>query len=275
MLSLARLPQMRIGSFRFNPGDGTVALTNRPLTCSMVLLENDGAPRTMQSSDTYNCTDAFVADMITFHDQRFLNQPNAANSEIDCRGQMAVKALLRVFSHRYIKREYRHGPFPLQLTDLHASNLFVDDDWNVTCLIDLEWLSALPREMLSVPYWLTGRAIDEIQGESYGEFDKTRREFMQIFLEEEQEEGGDERTLTFSQTMQDMWESKGVWFWHCLTSVNAMYILLEDHLCPGRLPVSTEKAVSQFWCKDPDAVVRTKLADKASYDERLRQAFGA
>jgi hypothetical protein len=34
--------------------------------------------------------------------------------------------------------QHRHGPFPLQLTDLHASNIFVDEDWNITCLIDLE-----------------------------------------------------------------------------------------------------------------------------------------
>lgn len=70
----------------------------------MVLLENDGAPRTIQRSDTYKCTDAFAADMITFHDRRFLGQPNVVNDETDCRGQMAVKTLLHVFSHRYIRR---------------------------------------------------------------------------------------------------------------------------------------------------------------------------
>lgn len=153
MLSLARLPQLRIGAFQFH-SDGTVTLSNRPLLCSTVLLENYGAPRTMRKDDTYRCTDSFVSEMLTFH-HRFLSQPNAIYSEGDCRGQMAVKTLLRAFYHRYIKREYRHGPFLLQLTDLHASNIFVDDDWNLTCLIDLEWLCALPAEMLNVPYWLT------------------------------------------------------------------------------------------------------------------------
>ncbi|KAK3303845.1 uncharacterized protein B0T15DRAFT_285932 [Chaetomium strumarium] len=273
MLSLARLPQMQIGSFQFND-DGTLTLRNRPLTCSMSLLENDGAPRTMQRSDTYKCTDAFVADMITFHDQRFLHQPNSVNSETDCRSQMAVMTLLRVFSHRFIKREHRYGPFLLQLTDLHASNLFVDDDWNVTCLIDLEWLCALPREMLDVPYWLTGCSIDQIQDDRYVEFDKIRREFMHVFEKEERTMAAEQGlTITVSSVMQEMWDSNGTWFWRCLSSVNAMYLLLEDHLCPGRLPVSVEEAVSQFWCEDPDAVVRAKLADKERYDELLRQEF--
>ncbi|KAJ0127283.1 Uncharacterized protein HZ326_29615 [Fusarium oxysporum f. sp. albedinis] len=56
---------------------------------------------------------------------------------------------------------------PLQFTDLHASNIFVDEEWNVTCFVDLEWISALPVEMLAVPYWLTGCKIDEIEGGLY------------------------------------------------------------------------------------------------------------
>ncbi|KAL7783408.1 hypothetical protein V8C37DRAFT_413741 [Trichoderma ceciliae] len=47
VLSLARIPQPRIGSFQFHP-DCTIALTNRPLTCTTILLENEGAPRLSQ-----------------------------------------------------------------------------------------------------------------------------------------------------------------------------------------------------------------------------------
>jgi hypothetical protein len=273
MLSLARLPQPRIGAFQFHD-DGTITLTNCFLSCSMVLLENDGAPRTMQPNDTYHCTDGFVSDMLTFHDHRFLSQPNAVYSEGDCRGQMAVKTLLRALSHRYITREHRHGPFLLQLTDLHASNIFVDDDWNITCLIDLEWLCALPAEMLNVPYWLTGFSIDEIQDERYHEFDKIQQEFMVVFQEHERQTRAEHR-FSLSKVMQDMWESKGIWFWYCLSSVNAMYFLLESHLCPpGSLSTSVERAVSQFWRDDSETVVQTKLSDRKAYDDELRLVFG-
>ncbi|KAK4040825.1 hypothetical protein C8A01DRAFT_45934 [Parachaetomium inaequale] len=273
MLSLARLPQPRIGPFQFHD-DGTVSLTNRPLSCSMVLIENDGAPRTMQQIDIYRCTDGFVSDMLTFHDHRFLSQPNAVYSEGDCRGQMAVKTLLRALSHRYIKREHRHGPFLLQLTDLHASNIFVDDDWNITCLIDLEWLCALPPEMLNVPYWLTGCSIDEIQDECYDEFDEVQQEFMSVFQEKEGQTRA-EHQISLSKVMQDIWDSKGIWFWYCLSSVNAMYFLIESHLCPpGSLSTNVERAVSQFWRHDSETVVQMKLADRKDYDGELRRVFG-
>lgn len=271
MLSLARIPQPRIGSFRFND-DGAVTLTNRALSCSLIILENDGTKRTIQSGDTYTSSEKFVSEMLTFHDNRFLCQPNAAFTENDCRGQMAVKTVLRALSHRYIKREYSQGPFLLQSTDMHQSNVFVDQEWNVTCLIDLEYICSLPAEMLDVPYWLTGLSIDEIKDtdEQYNKFDNVRREFLSIFEQVEQKTVA-EHDIQVSQTMKEMWESKGTWFWHCLSSVNAMYVLLGQHLCS--LSLDAERTLSEFWCRDPEGVVQRKLADKKEYDHRLKQMF--
>ncbi|KAI0467909.1 hypothetical protein F4859DRAFT_219128 [Xylaria cf. heliscus] len=275
MLSLARIPQPHIGSFRLNV-DGTVTLTNRPLSCSMMILENDGATRTIKRDDTFSCTDAFVSDMLTFHDHRFLSQPNAVFDEQDCRGQMAVKALLRVLSHNFITKERRQGPFLLQLTDFHASNILVDKHWNVTGLIDLEWICALPSEMLGVPYWLTGCAIDGIEGPSLDNFDLVRREFMILFEEEEKVMQIQACTdnITPSTIMREMWDSKGVWFWHCLASVNAMYFLLETHLLPPRsLTLEAERIMSRFWIRNSEEVVQKKLSDKQAYDDELRGLF--
>jgi hypothetical protein len=275
MLSFARVPQARIGSFQFDD-DGTVALTNRPLSCSTMILEDDGAPRTMQTNDTYVCTDAFVSDMLTFHNNRFLSQPNAVYDEQDCRGQMAVKTLLRALSHHYINRERRNGPFILQLTDFHPSNIFVDQEWNITCLIDLEWMCSLPVEMLAVPYWLTGKGIDQIKEEHLDEFDMVRKQFMHVFEEEEQKMAGKEHNISLTKVMCDMWESKGVWFWHCLESVNAMYFLVESHLCPrfsGRLSLKAEEIISQFWCENSSDIVAKKLVEKERYDQELCRLF--
>ncbi len=216
--------------------------------------------------------------LVTFHDHRFRSQPNAVFDESDCRAQMTVKTLLRVLSHRYVDRELRNGPFPLQLTDLHASNLFADDEWNVTALIDLEWLCALPPEMLDVPYWLTGCSIDGIKGDKFEPFDQIRQEFLRVFEEEEQAAKFNTNTNTWpgrtiSKIMQDVWQTKGVWFWYCLSSVNAMYIILEAHLVPT-LSVEEERVISKFWCKDSRDIVQKKVADKMAYDEELRSLFG-
>ncbi|KAF2761187.1 hypothetical protein EJ05DRAFT_497744 [Pseudovirgaria hyperparasitica] len=275
MLSLARIPQPRIGAFRFNH-DCTITLLNRPLTCATMMLENDGVPRIIQQNDTYLQTEPFVSDMISMHDEYLVSNPNAVYSAEDCRSQMSIRTLLRALSHHYIRRERRNGPFILQFTDFHASNIFVDEEWNITCLIDLEWVCALPVEMLAVPYWLTGRCIDELRNEHFDEFNRVRQEFMHMF-EEEERGMASERNFSLARIMNKMWESRGVWFWYSLESFNAILFVIEEHICPRFSPYLSpecEKVLSRFWREDSGMVVEQKVNDQKQYDLELRRAFG-
>ena len=70
---------------------------------------------------------------------------------------------MRAVLHHFTRREYRHGPFVSTLTDLHQGNIFVDNQWHITCLIDLEWACSLPIELQCPPHWLSGRAVDDIE----------------------------------------------------------------------------------------------------------------
>jgi len=70
MLLLAYIPQPRIGLFRFY-NNGTITLTNRPLSCTIMILENDGTPTTIQPNDTihtpsYLLQICFVSMIIVF-----------------------------------------------------------------------------------------------------------------------------------------------------------------------------------------------------------------
>ncbi|KAH8593123.1 hypothetical protein B0O99DRAFT_653521 [Bisporella sp. PMI_857] len=249
-LSLARIPQPRIGSFRFHD-NGTITLTNRPLTCSIIVLENDGTPRTIPRNNTYPSTEPFIADLFTFHDKRFLSHPNAIFDEKDCHSEMAAKAMLRALAHRYVPQDQWNGPFFLQLDDLHASNIFIDDDWNVTCFIDLEWVCALPVENLSI-----------------------REEFMNIFEEEERKVVA-EHGFSLAQIMRETWESGGMWFWLSIMTTNAMYYLFTYHICPRiSSPVfKEEEFLSKFWSEDAAKVVKTKIEEYHVYETELKQIF--
>ncbi|KAK7398606.1 hypothetical protein QQX98_012015 [Neonectria punicea] len=274
MLSLARIPQPQISSFRFHD-DGTVTLTNRPLTCSMMILENDGTPRTVERSNVYLSTEPFIADLFAFHDKRFISHPNAVYDHKDCRGEMAAMVLLRALAYRYVRQDLRNGPFFLQLGDLHASNIFVDDDWNMTSLIDLEWVNALPAERITVPYWLTGCAIDEIQGEKLVEFNAIRKEFMKVFEEEETQVAA-AHDYSLAQIMRESWESGGVWFWHSITSINAIYPLFTDHICSrfsSRLLFKEEELLSRCWAENAGKVVESKVDEYHQYEAGLKRLF--
>lgn len=274
MVYLARIPQPRVASFCFHD-NGTITLTNRPLYCAMIMLENEGTPRTMQRNDTYQCTEAFIADLFRFHDKRFLTHPNVTYSEKDCRGRMAAMVMLRALAHRYVRQDQRNGPFFLQLTDFHASNIFVDDKWNITSLVDLEWVCALPVEGLATPYWLTGRDIDDLEGEHLAEFETVQEEFMVIFEDEERKIVA-EHGLSLTQIMRETWKSGGVWFWHSIMSSNALYHHFTYHICPRfalRLLFREEGLLSKFWDEGADGVIQSKVQAYHVYKEELGRLF--
>ncbi|EXJ82309.1 hypothetical protein A1O3_06122 [Capronia epimyces CBS 606.96] len=280
MLSLARLPQPCIGSFRFNPSDSTITLTNRPLMCTPMIFEHSGTRRTIQPHETYRTTDSFVSDMLTLHDHYLLSNPHAVRNKDDAHERIAIRTMLRAVSHHFITSRRRNGPFLLQLTDFHQSNIFVDDDWNVTCLIDLEWICALPAEMLSVPYWITNCSIDNIIDERYDPFDEVRQLFLRAMdeelrvMDEEASHFRLQHDIPVTKTMRDSWLLKGVWFWACLRSLNAWPFILEDHLLPkfaaGKDFVADLKPLATLWREDVERIVETKLVDEGRYQQELR-----
>lgn len=273
MLSLARIPQPRIGSFQFHD-DGTISLTNRPYTDVLAQMESHGAPRVLQSGSAYTCTEPYVSDMLTFHDRGFLHDPNATYCEMDCQINLAVKATLRTLAHHYIRRESRDGPFILQHTDLRFGNIFVDDDWNVTCLVDLEWVCALPVEELAVPYWLSNRAVDGLVDEHLAAFENLRREFMLAFEHEEQQTAA-HHSLKLSRIMHETWKSGGIWFWLALSCVNGAKPLIYRYIVPmfTKKPMRFREALHEFWCRGSDRVVEAKLADYKTYEAQLRKVY--
>lgn len=272
ILEMAKVPQPKIGSFRFN-NDCTISLDSRAMFAATAILEGQGTPRTIAEGHTYTCTEPFVADLITFLDGNLTSDVSAADAETDCRSQMATRTFLRAVAHHFIKKEYRDGPFVMQLTDLNPGNFFVDDDWNITCLFDLEWVCALPPEALSAPYWVTGCSIDGLTGDALVKFDEVRQEFMEILREKEAE-----YTLTWplASVMEEMWATSGVWFWHSLTSVDAAYWMISHHLSENFAVVMTtdvDKTMSRLWSADADNAVETKVREFEEYAKDVQRLF--
>lgn len=119
------------------------------------------------------------------HDSRLRHQPNAVNNVQDCRCQMSALAAMRTIAPLFFRRDFHRGPFVFTLTDLHQSNIFVDDAWRITCLVDLEGACCRAVQMVEPPHWLTNKGVDEIGVEEY---DKLRTELLIIMNAEETEQ---------------------------------------------------------------------------------------
>jgi hypothetical protein len=135
------------------------------------------------------------------------------------------------------QRGFRRGPFIFSLIDLHPSNIFVDDKWNITSLVDLEWACSRPIEMTEIPYWLTNQGVDQIATE---EHDVARAEFMASMRAEEKKldctataDASDKATPPrLSDVLQHTWETGTFWYALALSSPTGLFGLLYKQILP-------------------------------------------
>jgi hypothetical protein len=131
-------------------------VANRPLSIIIPDAENDSCPPVVGRSHIYSTVESYVLDLFTYHDNRIRYQPNAVISIDDGLDQIEALTLMRASLPIFLNRHLRNKPFYPTLTDLHQSNIFVDDNWHIKSIIDLEWACFRPIEMFRPPLWLTG-----------------------------------------------------------------------------------------------------------------------
>ncbi|KAL3469037.1 hypothetical protein BJX99DRAFT_242199 [Aspergillus californicus] len=280
-LSLARVPLSKIGSFIID-NDGFLLLNNRPLSFEIQELENEGIPVDIPQNWTYSTVDSYIMDILSFHDSRLQNQPNAIKSMSDFLTQASCLATMRTVSPLFFQRHLRRGPFIFSLTDLHPSNIFVDKNWHITSLVDLEYGCSLPIEMVHPPYWLTTTAVDQIVPEKYNQ---QRLEFMTLLIkEEEQYCSSGISELKLSSAMGTSWDMGTFWYSLGLTTPSAMCNIFRKQIRPCLIARSMDdddpntpdhslEFMPWYWARDIAAICRRKLEDKRAYDVALQHKF--
>lgn len=143
LLSISRVRLPRIGSFVIE-NNGYLRLANRLLSVEAQDLENEQIPTGVPRDYTYSTVDSSVMDILRFHDNRVLHQPNAINNLSDYSALAAAFATMRTVYHPFSTPVIAETPSLRLLTVFNQSNIFVDKQWNITCLVDLEWICSQP-----------------------------------------------------------------------------------------------------------------------------------
>ena len=285
IISLGRIPLARIGSFTLDK-TGVLSLTNRPLTLRLQELESHGIPVNIARGDTYTAVEPYLLDLLAYHDSRLRHQPNSIIDDVDCRGQMAAITGMRAVLPHFIDRNLRDGPFLFTLTDINQNNLFVDEQWHVKRVVDLEWACSLPLQMQNTPHWLTSLGVDELIGEHFTEYEMVREEFMQEF---ETEEKLQDRTkvlrinndLPRTRTMRRAWETGSFFYFRALDSTVGLFNLWGQNIQPrfskadSHLEEKLNAVLAPYWCHDAEVVTAAKMKDLELYVEQLRAMFDA
>ncbi|KKZ68476.1 hypothetical protein EMCG_05935 [[Emmonsia] crescens] len=273
LLDIAKVPVARIGSFVIDD-NGYLVLNNRPLSIEIQELEGKQIPVDIPRDITYSSVDSYITDILAFHDSRFAHQPNALKSRTDGHYQAAALAAMRTASSHFFKRELRFGPFVYVLNDLHQSNILIDEDWNITCLIDLEFACSKPIEMLHPPHWFTSRYVNTIE---IDHFTVAHQEFVAL-MEQQEEELYADATMSVSSVMKRGLENRSFWYSLALTNIAGLEDIFYEHIGTvfaedtGDNPYFV-KVTHKFWTAGIDEFIAKKLKDKAAYDKRLKEEF--
>ncbi|KAH0837219.1 hypothetical protein FOPE_04793 [Fonsecaea pedrosoi] len=270
LLSLTRRPLPHIGSLTID-NEGVVSLANRPLSIIIPEAENDRRPPVVNRSYIYSVVESYVLDLFKYHDNRIRYQPNSVISRDDAVDQMEALTLMRACLPDFVNSSSRSGPFYLTLTDLHQSNIFVDDDWHIKSIIDLEWACFRPIEMLRPPLWLTGQAIDRLGDEKLADLKLTLDEFFSI-LEEEEQQSLHPCSISVANTFRENWATGRIWYFRALDSLTGLYGVFLNHIEP-MFASNITNTPARYWHPDAEKVIRRRVEDKLEYDQRLRQAF--
>lgn len=273
-LSLFQKPLPRIGSFTIDD-DGILSLTNRPFTLEVCHLENERIPVEMPRDTTYSTANTYVNDILSLHDNRLRYQPNGVTDIKDGISQMSALSTMRTIYSHFFDPKLRSGPFVLTLTDMHASNFFVDDDWHITKIIDLEWACSRPIEMQHPPYWMTNQAVDRIDADHYSAL---YEEYIDAFEQVEKESTDD--GLFYTRLLKNVWENATFWYCLALDSPTGLHHVFYNRILPrysapggSVLDAGFYVVAPTFWGVDSWDLIVSKVGDKKQYDEQLRSAF--
>ncbi|KAI1946120.1 hypothetical protein LOZ53_003180 [Ophidiomyces ophidiicola] len=290
LLSITRIKLPKIGSFTMD-NKGYISLTNRPLTYQMLEAENESIPTDIPRDRTYSTVESYTLDMLNFHDNRILHQPNAINDLSDYSYQTAALTTMRAILPSFLDQKTRYGPFVLCFGDFNQSNIFVDKNWNITCLLDLEWMFSQPIDLVRLPTWLSNQALDELAHEPE-HFTAIRKELVDILADEEKkwhaipsqewtseiQEKAPSSALLLSTALSSCWETGAFWYSLALHNPTALFSVFYERIQPKFLDKNNDHDAFQnivpwYWATDFVDIALEKVEDKKNYDIQLQQAF--
>ncbi|KAG5983971.1 hypothetical protein E4U55_006581 [Claviceps digitariae] len=276
MLSLTSVNLPRIGSFRLDD-KGYLHLDNRPLCIHFVMPENEGIPIDISRETTFSRVDDFVHSHLDAFDNRLLHQPNGVRSFDDGCCQMAGLAVARSVLPQVFRKDLNTGPFVYSLTDTHRSNIFVDEDWNITYVVDLEFACSLPIEFIQPPEWLDGRTIADIDPVGYA---PTYDGFLKHLKHEEQLQKSKRDGEPLSSIMEQSWKNGTFWATQAIVHPISFGGILFDQLLTHyfslpaeNLPELDRNVFARLWRRNALEIIDMKLQDTEKYRERLREVF--
>ncbi|KAH9221427.1 hypothetical protein DL95DRAFT_403254 [Leptodontidium sp. 2 PMI_412] len=176
-----------IGSLTLDPIDDQtpIFVHNRALSIDINDQELGGlSPTTIKGpSKIYTTAIDYIYAQTQLLFNQFDKQQNSVYSEVDARCHLYGLHQFRSILMGWLRREYNEGPFILIHGDFRTANVLVDQDLNITGVLDWEWSRTVPVQMFLPPTWLRGGDIRDLlsfRGLGYGSYLAGFRDLVKV-----------------------------------------------------------------------------------------------
>ncbi|RJE18769.1 Phosphotransferase enzyme family [Aspergillus sclerotialis] len=282
LLELWKLDFDRIGSLAMDEPTGTWTISKRPVTVDMNELTRACGLDDCMPVKTYTSSTDYIMSLIDLQWKNLRQQRNSVYRSEDCRQKYTCRYLMQAVAPHFISGRDNYGPFKLFSDDLSPNNVLVDDNLNVTAVIDWEFCyAAQPQFAGSLPWWLILQhppsLVNNIGPDAFLD---TYLPKAEIFLQALQEKEADNGLITaenkLSAPMRESLKSRSAWFnFACrmVIDVDLIYWDLLDDFCWGPTRSMAERTC-QCICgaeihKDFEDFVRHKIRQLNEYRAEL------
>jgi hypothetical protein len=152
-----------IGSLTLDEHDKSwIFADNRPLTIDINDHQIGGldAASIVGPQRTHTSTIDYVYTLMQLVFNQFHLQRNSIYHEEDARRHVYGLRKFHDLLMGWVRPEYNNGPFILMHGDFRRSNIMVDQNLNITAVIDWEWSRTTPVQLFMPPAWLRGCEVD-------------------------------------------------------------------------------------------------------------------
>nr|POE47132.1 hypothetical protein CFP56_00464 [Quercus suber] len=273
MLDLSKVPLPRIGSWTMD-NKGAISLTNRPFHDLAAIWNRHGIPLHVPRDLTYSSAESYIYDLLGYQDIRMRYQLNSLLDRNDGISKLSSIVGLRAILPQLYKSRLTRETFTMNFPDLHQSNIFVDEDWNISRIIDFEFAYSCPSELIHVPSWLTSRGVDQLDGPDEEEYKILYDQFVEAVVTQETLIRRSDAT---SKRLREDWTSGRLWSSIALGSLNAFPTVFGQHLRP-RFYKTWDFYVdawplAQMWAENVTEFLDTKVRELPEYDNKVCQVF--
>ncbi|OJD24077.1 hypothetical protein ACJ73_04565 [Blastomyces percursus] len=201
----------RVGALTLDSNDENwVFEHNRPLTIEV----NDQEVSGMKSSDiipahqTYNSTVDYAYAILKLIFNDFYHGKDSVFNEKDARNYLYGMFASQGIVMEWVDRKANHGPFILMHGDFRPPNIFVDENLNITSIIDWEWSHTVPPQMFVPPSWITGQELPAATEKPYDfEFTVYVSQFQLAAREREDKYYNPDKKLKFVLPLVKLWNN--------------------------------------------------------------------